>query len=125
MSMRVGDEAGRARAEALDAGLVTPDATLLDTSEWRIALRRLRHHKLALVALGFLVFMLLACYVGAHFAPSPTEQHLLEPPEGPTLSHWFGTDELSRDELSRVLHGGQISLRVAFGVAIVSTAIGV
>jgi hypothetical protein len=80
---------------------------------------------LALVALGSLVFMVLACFVGAHFAPSPTEQHLLEQPAGPTWSHWFGTDELSRDSLSRVLHGGQISLRVAFGVAILSTIIGV
>jgi peptide/nickel transport system permease protein len=69
--------------------------------------------------------MVVACYLGAHFAPSPTEQHLLEPTSGPSWSHWFGTDELSRDELSRVLHGGQVSLRVAFGVAILSTAIGV
>ena len=60
-----------------------------------------------------------------HFAPSPTAQNLAEPPAGPSWAHWFGTDELSRDSLSRVLHGGQISLRIAFGVAILSTVIGV
>ena len=78
-------------------------------------------HAGAWSALGFLVFMVLACFVGAHFAPSPTEQHLLEPPSGPSWAHWFGTDELSRDSLSRVLHGGQISLQVALGVAMLST----
>jgi peptide/nickel transport system permease protein len=124
--MRVGDESGRARAEAIDAGLVAPEIVVpLVGSQWRVALHRFRRHRLAMVALGFLVFMVVACYLGAHFAPSPTEQHLLEPTSGPSWSHWFGTDELSRDELSRVLHGGQVSLRVAFGVAILSTAIGV
>src|SRR4029079_13855808 len=43
----------------------------------------------------------------------------------PSADHWFGTDELSRDSLSRVLHGGQISLKVALGVAVLSTIIGV
>jgi peptide/nickel transport system permease protein len=126
MSMRVGDESARARAEAIDADLIAPETvTAFEASQWRIVLRRFRQHRLALVALGFLVFMVLACYVGVAFAPSPTAQHLTEPPSGPSWSHWFGTDELSRDELSRVLHGGQVSLRVAFGVAILSTAIGV
>ena len=45
-----------------------------------------------------------------------------EPPSGPSWAHWFGTDELSRDSFSRVLHGGQISLQVALGVAFLSTA---
>ena len=126
MSMRVGDESGRARAEALDAGLIAPEVvSAVGGAQWRRALHRFRRHRVAMVALVFLVFMVLACYVGAKFARSPTEQHLLETPTGPTASHWFGTDELSRDELSRVLHGGQISLRVAFGVAILSTVLGV
>jgi len=126
MSMRVGDESGRARAEAIDAGLVAPETVVpLTGSQWGVALRRFRRHRVAMVALGFLVFMVVACYLGAQFAPSPTEQHLLQPTSGPSWSHWFGTDELSRDQLSRVLPGGQVSLRVAFGVAILSTVLGV
>jgi peptide/nickel transport system permease protein len=75
--------------------------------------------------LGFLAFMFLACFVGARFAPDPNYQALAEPTSGPSAAHWFGTDELSRDSLSRVLHGGQISLKVALGVALLSTLIGV
>jgi len=78
-----------------------------------------------MIGLGFLVFMFLACFVGANFAPDPNHQNLLEPTSGPSAAHWFGTDELSRDSLSRVLHGGQISLKVALGVAVLSTFIGV
>jgi len=127
MSMRIGDEAGRARAEAIDPTLLVADPlrTPQDGSEWRASWHRFRHHLLAMVGLGFLVFMFLACFVGVHFAPDPFELNLLEPPSGPSGAHWFGTDVLSRDSLSRVLHGGQISLKVALGVAILSTVIGV
>jgi peptide/nickel transport system permease protein len=127
MSMRVGDESGRARAEAIDPGLAVPAPGLTpqDGSEWRAAGRRFRRHHAAVLGLGFLVFMLLACFVGAHFAQDPDFQDLAQPTSGPSAAHWFGTDELSRDTLSRVLHGGQISLKVALGVALLSTLIGV
>ena len=127
MSMRVGDESGRARAEAIDPTLLVaePIRTPHEGSEWRAAWRRFRHHWLAMVGLGFLVLMFLACFVGAQFAQDPFEQNLLEPTSGPSGAHWFGTDVLSRDMVARVLHGGQISLKVALGVALLSTLIGV
>jgi peptide/nickel transport system permease protein len=127
MSMRIGDESGRARAEAIDPGLALADPvpTPDGGSQWRASWRRFRHHRVAMLGLGFLVFMFLACFIGASFAQDPNEQHLLQPTSGPSTAHWFGTDELSRDSFSRVLHGGQISLRVALGVALLSTVIGV
>src|SRR5262245_49147960 len=122
MRIRMRDETARARAEEIDPQLLASEAVATGgEGQWRLAVRRFRRHVPAMIALGFLVFMVLACWVGAQFAPSPTEQHLLEQPAGPSASHWFGTDELSRDSLSRVLHGGQVS----FGVAILSTLIGV
>jgi peptide/nickel transport system permease protein len=124
--MRVGDESGRARAEANDAALATPALIASPRGgEWRRAARAFRRHRVAMVGLVLLVLIVLACFVGAHFAPSPTDQALLEPTSGPSAAHWFGTDELSRDSLSRVLHGGQVSLKIAFGVAILTTLIGV
>ena len=125
MSMRVGDESGRARAEAFDDSLLVPEP--IGTPAGRRCVAGSRHDAsvttcAAMAGLGFLVFMFLACFVGAQFAPDPNHQNLLEPTSGPSASHWFGTDELSRDVLSRVLHGGQISLKVALGVAVLSTA---
>jgi peptide/nickel transport system permease protein len=126
MSMRVGDESGRARAESNDAGLA-PSALIATPGggEWRRAWRRFRKHRVAMVGLVMLTLIVLACFVGARFAPSPTEQSLLEPTSGPSADHWFGTDLASRDELARVLHGGQLSLKIAIGVALLTTIIGV
>ena len=74
MSMRIGDESGRARAEALDPALAAAEPV-------RHARRRRSSGAprgggsvattSAMVGLGFLVFMVLACFVGAHFAPRP------------------------------------------------------
>lgn len=128
MSMRVGDESGRARAEAIDPSLLVADpiGTPHDGGERRAAWRRFRHHTLAMVGLGVLVVMFLACFVGVHFAQDPYHQNLLEPGNAPPSgAHWFGTDDLSRDMFARVLQGGQVSLKVALGVAILSTLIGV
>ena len=43
----------------------------------------------------------------------------------PSLGHWFGTDDLGRDVLSRVLHGARVSLAVGLASAAVALAIGV
>jgi peptide/nickel transport system permease protein len=124
--MRVGDESGRARAESNDSGLaVSAGIPSPRGGEWRRAWRSFRRHKVAMAGLVILILIVLACFVGVHFAPSPTEQSLLEPTSGPSAAHWFGTDELSRDSLSRVLHGGQVSLKIAFGVALLTTVFGV
>lgn len=42
----------------------------------------------------------------------------------PSMAHWFGTDRLGRDLLARLMEGGQISLVIGFGSALVSTLIG-
>ena len=74
---RVGPGAGRgdrSRAARARSGA----ARRSDGSEWRGAWRRFRRHPLAMIGLGFLVFMFLACFVGANFAPDPNHQNLLE-----------------------------------------------
>jgi peptide/nickel transport system permease protein len=49
---------------------------------------------------------------------------LLHRREAPSLSHWFGTDELGRDLLTRVLFGARISLSIGIISAAMSAAIG-
>ncbi len=43
---------------------------------------------------------------------------------GPTLAHPFGADSLGRDQLTRVLYGGRVSLIAGLSVGVFSTLIG-
>jgi peptide/nickel transport system permease protein len=56
--------------------------------------------------------------------PSPIEQNLLERRQPPSRQHWFGLDELGRDNLSRVLYGAQLSLLVGVGSIALAAFIG-
>jgi len=65
--------------------------------------------------LTFLVFLVLLGLVGPLFLPDPFLQFDIEglASVAPTVDHPFGTDQLSRDVLSRVVTGARISLAVA------------
>lgn len=65
----------------------------------------------------------------ALFAPllSPygmNEMNFLSILQGPSSEHWFGTDELGRDLLSRLMHGARASLGVGVGSALLACLLG-
>jgi ABC-type dipeptide/oligopeptide/nickel transport system permease subunit len=45
-------------------------------------------------------------------------------PIGPSSAHWLGTDQVFRDELSRLAHGARLSLAIAVMATAISTCIG-
>ena len=77
-----------------------------------------------------LVVLLLLCLVAifakqlAPYPLNPRHLPLNEANKGPSLKHWFGTDELGRDQLTRIMFAGRISLKVGLFVALVSTVVG-
>lgn len=104
----------------LPAPVVDFDAIESGTSLWQDAWHRLRKNHLALISCWVLVFMAAFCFIGPFLSPydyrsNNLEQTLL----GPTAEHWFGTDDLGRDQLTRVMVGGRVSL----GVGIIATAV--
>src|ERR1700731_3937698 len=83
--------------------------------------------KQPLAALGVtLLLLFVACAVFAPWlAPQdPARLDLAGRLMGPSWAHWFGTDELGRDILSRTLFGARISLIVAVSVVGLSLAVG-
>src|SRR6201990_220878 len=92
----------------------------------RRALRRLVKRKGALVGLIVLsIFLLLAIFAPliAPFDPIATSWSLVRKP--PSALHWFGTDDLGRDVLARVIYGtrasllaGAISVSIALSVGV-------
>ncbi len=72
----------------------------------------------AFLALAALAVVVTALGVGDPFTPSET---LLAPP---SVAHPFGTDELGRDILARVLHGAATALRISFPPALAAAVVG-
>jgi peptide/nickel transport system permease protein len=95
-------------------------------SPGRLAWLRFRRHKLAMASgVTLILLSIVVFFPGLLTQWGPLERDLEAPQfAGPTSSHWFGTDDIRQDMFSRVLHGGQISLKVGFAVAILSTALG-
>jgi peptide/nickel transport system permease protein len=72
---------------------------------------------LARVGFTVAILLLLAALFAPWLAPAdPAAQSLPDRLQAPSLAHFFGTDELGRDILSRVLYGARISLLVAISV---------
>lgn len=90
-----------------------------------LAWRRFLLRRLSVVALGALVLIAALAVAADVVAPYPPgEQHLDDILAGPGGDYWLGTDTLGRDTLSRVLHGGRVSLFVGVSVAVLASVIG-
>src|SRR5579862_5743226 len=88
----------------------TADPGELD-SPARRARRRLFKRKAAvagLIVLCLFVALALLAPLVVPYDPIATSWSLVRKP--PTVAHWFGTDELGRDILSRVIYGARASL---------------
>ncbi len=77
-----------------------------------------------LLSLVFLVALGLAA-LAANLIADPLAQDLAAALDPPSRAHWFGTDELGRDLLARVIHGARTSLLTAFGAVAIAAAVGV
>ena len=80
-------------------------------SPWRRALRRLRRRRGALVGLVVVLLFVIVAIGAPWIAPfDPVEASWSAIRKAPDASHWFGTDDLGRDVLSRVIWGTRASL---------------
>ena len=82
-------------------------------SQWSLVLRQLRRNRGALVGLAIIIFMVVVAFAAPLIAPyDPLEQVVADALKPPSPEHLFGTDDVGRDMLSRIIYGGQITLRV-------------
>ena len=91
----------------------------------RLVWRRFRKHKLAVVGAVLVVTLCLSAVLAGVLTPhSPTTLDTSKKflPPFSSATHILGTDDIGRDTLSRLLHGGQVSLAVGI-VAMIATVI--
>ncbi|MGL4650574.1 MAG: ABC transporter permease [Caldilineaceae bacterium] len=108
------------------AGRVQPEpAAPPARSPTQLAWRRFRRHRPALLAVGVLALMVVAVLLAPLSPYDPMAQDLTNDLQPPSRSHWFGTDDLGRDLLTRTLFGGRISLLVGVMATLLTLLIGV
>lgn len=86
-----------------------------DESQLRAIAKRFFRNKAAVVGVSILAILYLVAIFAPQLAPQPLDfldVTLRKLPPGP--GHWFGTDHLGRDVLSRMIWGSRISLTVGF-----------
>ena len=77
------------------------------------ALKRFFHHRLGVIGFVVLCLVILMGIFAPLVAPyDPTGVDVKHVREAPSAEHWFGTDELGRDILSRVIFGTRVTLMV-------------
>ena len=96
-----------------------PNLRLRARKGWRIA----RSNPLSVVAAGFLLFVILVAVFAPYLAPyDPFRPNLRMTMQPPSAEHWFGTDDLGRDVLSRVIWGSRVTLWVGLFSALIATS---
>jgi len=86
---------------------------------------RLARNRFAVIGGAVVVFMLVISLTAPLIVPfGPNEINAWDVLNPPSLKHWFGTDDLGRDVLSRVIYGARISLLVGFVAAGIAVLIG-
>ena len=95
---------------------------LSEYSSWELIGYRFKKNKLAMLGVAMLSAIIIVTLLAPVFIPyeKVIEQNVRQKLQGPSVEHIFGTDELGRDMLARVLYGGRISLLC--GIAIIAIA---
>ncbi len=85
----------------------------------------LQQSLLARVGFAIACLLVLVALLAPWISPArPAAQNLAVRLQGPSLSHWMGTDELGRDILTRIMYGARVSLFVSLCVVLGCGSIG-
>jgi peptide/nickel transport system permease protein len=117
----VSTEATEAQETAV-AGEIPPTPV----GQWRDVRRRFLRNKLAIFGLALIVILFLTAIFAPLIAPyDPYQQNLKDTLASPSAHHLLGTDQLGRDQFSRLVFGSRIAVIVGLTSIVLATFIGV
>ncbi len=92
-------------------------------------LKFIRRYPLGAIGAFFIILLVGAAAIPWAFTPltsqDPLNQSIADRLQGPSMAHWFGTDELGRDLYSRIIYGARTSIVIGFGVVLIAKALAV
>ena len=105
--------------------LQLPAATRKHRTLWGDVWVQFRKHKLAMVGLAILAFILLFVLIGPLvYTKDPEYIDFTVASQPPSIDHLFGTDNLGRDQLARNMYGGRISIAVGVASMVIAMIVG-
>lgn len=108
--------------EDRDAQFVAMESKSFARNVWESFSR----NRLALVGLILLALLVCAAVFGPMLSPYPYDgMDAMSRNQPSTAAHWFGTDQMGRDILTRVFYGARVSLLVGFASTALNLLIGV
>jgi peptide/nickel transport system permease protein len=113
--------------EGIDRGTTEPGGELIyvaGRTQWEMFWRRFKRHRLALISTLILALLFATAIFGPLVSPYSFDKIEYTGAQPPSAQHWLGTDELGRDELTRLMVGGRVSLMVGIVVAVLAAGIG-
>lgn len=94
-------------------------------NQWKEVWRRLKQNKMAMLGLGILVFMvIIALSADLLFPKGFDDQMISRRFQLPNSEYWFGTDNLGRGILDRMVHGARVSLSIGLFAVSISIVFG-
>jgi peptide/nickel transport system permease protein len=103
-----------------------PDALPRELSPGRRAMLRLVRRRGAMLGLAIVLFFIAIALFAPLIAPyDPVQTSWTAVRKAPSAAYWFGTDEIGRDVLSRVIWGARASLMAGLVSVCISMAMGV
>ncbi len=89
------------------------------------AWRRLIRNRPAILGMAIIILLLVMAAFAPVIAPyGYDEMDVMNMLKGPSALHWFGTDNLGRDMLSRCIYGARITLPIAMFTVVVAILLG-
>lgn len=106
------------------------EVRLESLNQWQLAWRKFKRHRLALIGLGIIAFMIATAIIGPVVMPFafdsiPRPDQIVYQGRGPSLAHPFGeTGGLQRDVLMLVVNGARTSLLIGFSSMSIGVGLG-
>jgi len=105
--------------------LADPQTESAPRSQWYDVWDQFKHHRGALAGGILFVLIIATVYLGPFFwTIDPTYIDIRARNQGPGLAHPFGTDQLGRDTLARMMAGGQTSIAVGLTAMLLALGLG-
>ena len=97
--------------------------------QMKLYIHTFRNNSSAMLGLGIVIVFLITAAIGPWIVPYPEDAqgtiHLEIKLLPPSAAHWFGTDEVGDDVLTRVIIGARVSLKIGLIVTGIAILIGV